>query len=76
MPLPGYRSITVSEEVALKFDEIYYKNIIKLRRMGVRNKQQFLKLMMQQFEKELSQNLETSARALQENRKAKDEDIE
>jgi len=58
MPKPGYRSLTLSEDVVNMLDELYEKYRKVLRRQGIFSKQQFIffacRKYVEDLEKELS----------------------
>ncbi|MEM3403779.1 MAG: hypothetical protein QXJ17_04525 [Nitrososphaeria archaeon] len=49
MPRPGYKTITVSGDVAEMLNELYEKHRKELRRMGIFSKQQFIFFAIRKF---------------------------
>ncbi|MEM4177129.1 MAG: hypothetical protein QXS29_06165 [Nitrososphaeria archaeon] len=57
MPKPGYRSITLSEEVINMLDEVYEKYKKVLRRQGIFSKQQFIFFAVRKYVEDLEKEL-------------------
>jgi len=53
MPKPGYRSVTLSEEVVNMLDEFYEKYRKELRRQGIFSKQQFIFFAVRKYVEDL-----------------------